>query len=449
VRDPVGAGWSGEGGSLPRMVTVGPSLGESVGTGAAGVFRFRDGLRVKGSVKGAAMRRRSAESATNRSWRWSPSRQRLDEVEATNPADRAARQRRVIRGGGRSGIDRGEVQWRCAGGRCEEGSPCLVEQRFARGTEEAVVADFGEPRGQDVLQEAADERDGVEGTSLGRAGAAVAVAEGDVAVLEAFEAAVDEGDAEDVPGQVVEHLGAAAGVLEVDDPLRAPDRGRGLIEEAGRAEGRAELGAEEAGQREAGDEEGRSLGGDPGVILPMQSACRDEDVDMGMVEQRARPGVEDGEQPGASPEVAGIGGELEQRRGGGRHKEAVDELLVRLDESAEIGREGEGDEVVRAGQQARALFVQPALGLVPVALGAVPVAARVVAVLPGAAVIARLHVAAEGRGAAGFDVAQGAPMRGQQARGVELPVDLPDRADDVRELEHRRGRPLRGPASSD
>src|SRR6266581_4308285 len=140
-----------------------------------------------------------------------------------------------------------------------------------------------------------------------------------------------------------------------------------------------------------------------------------------------------------------IGGELEQRGGGRGHEQPVDALLVRAGKAAQLGRKGEGDEVVGARQQARALLVEPALSLVPVALGTMPVPARMVAVLPRAAVIAGLHVAAEGRRAARRDVVQGAELRGMQERAMEPAVDVPDRADDVRELEHRRGRAAQRP----
>ena len=58
---------------------------------------------------------------------------------------------------------------------------------------------------------------------------------------------------------------------------------------------------------------------------------------MRVVEHRARPGVEDGEQSGPGAEVIGIGGELQQRLGGGTHEQAVDELLVGAGEAAKLG----------------------------------------------------------------------------------------------------------------
>lgn len=69
---------------------------------------------------------------------------------------------------------------------------------MARGAEQTVVADLGEALGQHVLQKTAEERQRVEGAALQGARAAVAVAERDLAIGEAFEATVDDRDAEDV-----------------------------------------------------------------------------------------------------------------------------------------------------------------------------------------------------------------------------------------------------------
>src|SRR5204863_1579550 len=128
VRDGVGVERTGETAPSPRIGTVGPWLGDSVGTRGTRVFCFRDGLRLKRCVKGGAMRKRWAEGAKDRSWRGSPSRERLDEVEETDPAGWAARQRWVVRGGAGGRIDGREVRRRRAGGRGEECSPRLVEQ---------------------------------------------------------------------------------------------------------------------------------------------------------------------------------------------------------------------------------------------------------------------------------------------------------------------------------
>ena len=53
----------------------------------------------------------------------------------------------------------------------------------------------------------------------------VAVPETDDAVDKRFQAAVGDGDAENVAGKIVEHLVAATGVLGMNDPSNRPDGG--------------------------------------------------------------------------------------------------------------------------------------------------------------------------------------------------------------------------------
>jgi hypothetical protein len=161
------------------------------------------------------------------------------------------------------------------------------EQGVAGRAEETVVADLGEALGQDVLQEAAEEHPRIEGASLEGARAAVAVAERHLALGEAFEATVDDGDAEDVPREVVEDLLSGPGLLDMDDPLVTPDGGRRLIEETSLAETRAHLGAEQPGQRPPGDEKRRSPGRDPRAVGVPQTSV---DGTNGLVDGTARLG---------------------------------------------------------------------------------------------------------------------------------------------------------------
>jgi len=54
----------------------------------------------------------------------------------------------------------------------------------------------------------------------------VAVTKTDDAVDERFQAAVGDGDAEDVAGKIVEHPVATSRVLGMNDPADLPDGGR-------------------------------------------------------------------------------------------------------------------------------------------------------------------------------------------------------------------------------
>ena len=55
----------------------------------------------------------------------------------------------------------------------------------------------------------------------------------------------------------------------------------------------------------------------------------DEQVHVGMVEHRPRPGVEDGETAEARADVAGVGGEALEGCHGTAHEHAVDDALMR------------------------------------------------------------------------------------------------------------------------
>jgi len=93
------------------------------------------------------------------------------------------------------------------------------------GTEQAVGTHFDQAAGQDVLQEAADEILGAESDALDLLGPIVPVTEGHLALIEAFDPAIGDGDPEDVAAQVIEHLLSLAGVLAVEHPVVFPDSG--------------------------------------------------------------------------------------------------------------------------------------------------------------------------------------------------------------------------------
>ena len=79
----------------------------------------------------------------------------------------------------------------------------LIQPALAVRAEDAVVADFDTTGRQDVLEEAAKELDARNGCALQLLGAVVAVAEDDLAVFNAFDAAVGDGDAEHVSTKVI------------------------------------------------------------------------------------------------------------------------------------------------------------------------------------------------------------------------------------------------------
>ena len=57
--------------------------------------------------------------------------------------------------------------------------------------------------------------------------------------------------------------------------------------------------------------------GPPGVSVWVQATGRDHTVDVGMMDERLAPGVEDGEEPETGPQMPGVGSHVLEGRGGG------------------------------------------------------------------------------------------------------------------------------------
>ena len=118
---------------------------------------------------------------------------------------------------------------RPSGSRARRSVPWRARCWFAAGAgEQPVVADAVEPLGQDVEQEAPDE---LVGRQRHRAVprlpvvAVILVAEGDAALVESDEAAVGDGDAVGVAGEIGEHrFGPGEGRLGVDEPVLPAQR---------------------------------------------------------------------------------------------------------------------------------------------------------------------------------------------------------------------------------
>jgi hypothetical protein len=92
-----------------------------------------------------------------------------------------------------------------------------------------------------MLEEALEKLDAGERDPANVLGPIVPIAEGHVPVLDSFQRAVGDGDAEDVATQVVEDLLAAAGGLAVYDPGRRPNAWWHLVEQTGVVEGGTDL----------------------------------------------------------------------------------------------------------------------------------------------------------------------------------------------------------------
>ena len=154
------------------------------------------------------------------SWRMAPLRwQCLEEKENPGVAQRTAEGSR-------------EMRWRQWGqrGLAGHGGPVCIELSsggvellsFGRAPD-SVVADFNRASRQDVLEKTVEEFVSGKRNASNLLSAIVAVSETDVAVVERFQTAVADGDAEDVAAQIVQNLFTAARRLTVNDPFLLPE----------------------------------------------------------------------------------------------------------------------------------------------------------------------------------------------------------------------------------
>jgi hypothetical protein len=179
-----------------------------------------------------------------------------------------------------------------------------------RGSEQAVVTDFDEAFGQDVLKEAADKLLGGNGRESGLISGRILVGKSHLAILEGEDPAIADGDAKDVRSEVFEGGGASAYRLRVNDPIFAPDLLIKEMEEIALFEQVPELGAEE--DRERLDVNEEILPGLEPPAIGEESASGGDVVNVRMIEEIARPGMEDADGADLPSDEARIGSQFEQ-----------------------------------------------------------------------------------------------------------------------------------------
>ena len=106
----------------------------------------------------------------------------------------------------------------------------MIELATASRTPDPVVAHLCTPAREHMLEESPEKFDAGERDPANVLGPIVPIAEGDLPVLDPFQTAVRDGDAEDIAAQVVEDLLTAPGGLTVNDPGRRPDIRRHPVE---------------------------------------------------------------------------------------------------------------------------------------------------------------------------------------------------------------------------
>ena len=145
--------------------------------------------------------------------------------------------------------------------------------------------------------------------------------------------------------------------------------------------------------------------------------------------QGLAPGVQHGQHAGAGTQPIGIGGHLEHGLGGRPQQQVVDNPGIGQRERVEGIREREDEVEVRHGEQIGRVRLQPPGRSRGLAGRAVAVAAGVVGDLLMPTLGTTQDMTAQGRGAAGGQVVEGAALLGRQFGSIllqELVETAPD-----------------------
>jgi hypothetical protein len=148
-----------------------------------------------------------------------------------------------------------------------------------------------------MLEESVNEFFCRERTQFELSGVGRAVLKGDLgrfhsaSVHQFDQPAIAEGNPVDIGSQILECRLPVAHRLAVHDPSAVPDFRRYLGEEGCFAQEMLEVGAEQSGQCLHGEEE-VIVRREPSLSISAQPATRNQIVDMWMVSQIARPGLE-------------------------------------------------------------------------------------------------------------------------------------------------------------
>ena len=144
-------------------------------------------------------------------------------------------------------------------------------------------------------------------------------------------------------------------------------------------------------------EEELGVTGHPACPVQGQATGGHHEVEVGMVVHLLAPGVEQGQEADASPEVPGVDGDFQEGMGGRLEEEAVDGSTVLQGQRSQESGQREDDVGVGDGKEVGTLGVQPLGRLAALALGAVPVPARVVGDPSLPTLVALVHVPAQRR----------------------------------------------------
>jgi len=179
------------------------------------------------------------------------------------------------------------------------------------GTEEAEVADALEAARQDVLEEAVEETFRREAHGAGAA-LVIAIGKGDRLTVVGQDAFGAEGGAEDVSGEVFQGGFAGANGLNIGYPIEGPG-GAGDLDVELRVlllQRLSESGAKALRQHGLREEVTLAFGADPPQAVGGEPAAGHDAMDVGMIAQVARPGLEHGEEADLGAEIFVVAGDV-------------------------------------------------------------------------------------------------------------------------------------------
>ncbi len=226
----------------------------------------------------------------------------------------------------------------------------------------------------------------------------------------------------------------------MDHPWLPPNRFGQSQFRAALGEHGHELAADKLRQSRIGEQE-VSARRTPGVVP--DAAPRRQAVDMGMVDELLRPGVEHRKHANVAAHMARVAGQFDNGLRRGLHEQRVGDFLPAAQRLAQFIRHGDGDMKVRAGQKFALPRFEPSLRLIRMAFGTASVPAGMVGIDVLVATIATPEMPAERFGAAGQNVRDGAAMRGRNSRAMRRKVAVREAAEDVRNLGPGCARPYK------
>jgi len=173
--------------------------------------------------------------------------------------------------------------------------PHPVGPDFGRRMQPTESAHTGEAARQNVLQEAAHPNQGIQRDGGGLAGFAVPIVPPHLAVGLELHGFIGGGALEHVTGEVTQGVLARTGRLAADVPMPLPDLGRDLLEQVGLFLRETGFKHVTAAVTQGLVVEQEFFGADPAPAVGTQAAAGHQVMNMRMIDECARPGMEDAE----------------------------------------------------------------------------------------------------------------------------------------------------------